>query len=399
MLLTSIFCLSNMQAEGYSNNCYSSVCDTCNDDCCCNRFWADAEYLYWTIQDSPKVFPLVLFSPTTIAPTLLTPDAKVVLGNEKIKNKWRSGGRFALGYWFDDSCTLGIEASYFFLPNVKKSRSVFSDAVPGSGFLSVPFFNVVTGAEDAYALSNSNPDLAGGAFSGFAAYRLKNRMQNAELNAIMNFQNDCNYSIDLIAGFRYWNFDEQFTFETFSPFLAVPGDVFRTVDKFDVENNFYGGQIGVKFNYCCDCFFFNVKGKLALGANCAHNRIHGHLIANDFSVPPFTAVSTFDGGIFALPTNIGHHKKTNFCVIPEVNVNVGYQIMDNLRLQVGYTFLYVSKVLRAVNQIDRNLNPTQSAAIEYTPTPVLAGVPSPLPFHKTRSLWAQGVSAGVEFTF
>ena len=73
--------------------------------------------------------------------------------------------------------------------------------------------------------------------------------------------------------------------------------------------------------------------------------------------------------------------------------------MKCLRIELGYTFLYASRVLFATRQLNRSLNPTQSAAIAYTPTPQLTGAPAPEPLFKTSSLWIQGLNVGLEFVY
>lgn len=382
--------------QGYDGDC----CYSC-EPCGCDRFWVDAEYLYWKIQDCPESVPLVVEG-STVSPILGSSGTKVVLGGKKINTNWRSGGKITLGYWFDDERCFGVEANYFLLPYLSKKHSVFSSGEPGTGFLGVPYFNVTTGAEASYALSNSNAAIQGGAWSGLGALRLQNRMQGAELNALFTLLNDCCscYQVGLLAGFRYWNFDERVTFFTSSPYLAHAGNVFQTKDKFEVENNFYGGQIGIEFDYACNCFFFNIKGKVALGANCSSVDIDGRFLTNDFNTTSFVGTpQAVVGGLFALPTNIGHHHKTYFSVLPEVSVNVGYKLWECLRLQVGYSFLYASNVLRAGKQINRHINPTQSGAIEYTTTPVLVGKAAPKACHKTQGIWAQGLNAGLVFSF
>lgn len=223
-------------------------------------------------------------------------------------------------------------------------------------------------------------------------------MQGAELNVMTTRPFDYHSRFKFLVGFRYWNFDDHLTFYTNSP--NIPGqqaNVFFTQDTFHTENNFYGGQIGAQFDYDYCSFFFNVKGKVALGAICQETVINGELVTNNFD--GFGASQTFKGGYFALPTNIGHHKKKQISVIPEVNVNIGYQFADCVRFQVGYTFLYVTNVLRATKQIDRSINPSQSQAISDKANAVLVGIPRPKARLRSDSLWTQGVSAGFEFQF
>lgn len=381
-----LVCISSTSVFIHANP--YDFCETC-----CDRFWLDADYLYWKIKDSPEPVPLVVSGPVVNdgVPTLGQPGTEVVLGGKKINTDWRSGGRFALGYWFDDARCLGVEASYFFLPSGSKSSTVSNDGSLGLPQLTIPFFNVLTGSESSTGLA------VPGQFSGLATLKLCNRMQGAELNMLTTISSDCSTSFGLLAGFRYWNFNENLRFFTDSPNIPPRRiDVFQTEDKFQAQNNFYGGQIGAAFDYSYCSFFLNVKGKVALGAMCQQGTINGSLLTDNFVLG--TPVE-YVGGYFALPTNIGRHKKTRFSVLPEVNVNIGYQITDCLRVQVGYTFLYVTNVLWAGKQIDRNINPTQSQAISNKGTAILVGEPSPKAKLGTEGLWAQGLNVGLGFKF
>lgn len=367
-----------MQGEAYSQ----TYCD--QDDLCCGcyRTWVNADYLYWKIKDSPEPVPLVVEQPVRNGP------AKTVLGGRKIDTGWRSGGRFTVGYWFDNSQCLGIEGNYFFLGKQSKKHTVRSDE-NGSPRLRVPYFNVTTGQGDSSALATP------GIFRGRGVLKLDNSMQGAELNLLSAIPAcDCLMHFRLLAGFRYWNFDEHLKFSANSPIISPPS-IYNYYDKFHVENNFYGGQIGGSFDYDCCSFFLNIKGKVAFGALCQKTVINGSFETNEFTGTP----ETFIGGFFALPTNIGHHKKTRFSVLPEIDLNIGYQVTDCLSLQIGYSILYVTNVLYAGKQIDRNINPTQSANIDFTPEPVLVGEASPKARMRTEGLWAQGFNAGFEFKF
>lgn len=387
--------LAQGQAQGA---CYDACCEyndtlSCGDIGCCNNFWAEADYLYWQIQDSPDSVPLVVEGPVVDdkAPTYGQPDTTVVLGGKSIKNDWRSGGRFALGYWFDDNHCLGIETNYFFLPKEHKKHRVFQDGQVGSTALGIPFFNVQTNKEDANFLANP------GKWKGFGELNLNNSMQGAELNVVGRLPYTCDFDLVAFAGFRYWNFYEGLKFFTDSPYINDPADIYSTVDRFDAENNFYGGQLGLLLGYNCNNFFFNVKGKVAVGAMCSEVKIDGHLLTNEYD--DYGAPVKYIGGYFTAPSNIGKHKTTNFSWIPEIDVNVGYKFFECMYVQIGYTAMYVSNVCWAGKQIDPRINPSQTTTYTENPTPELVGKPDPRPRNKTDGLWVQGVNAGIGFQF
>jgi hypothetical protein len=361
---------------------------------CTKRFWADADYLYWKLKDSPKIIPLVVEGPIVSdgTPVLGQPGTEIILGNKKIKNSWRSGGRFALGYWFDEKQQIGIEGNYFFLPRRTKKQSVSSNGSLGSAFLTIPYFDVNTNQESSFGIAHP------GQYSGKAVLKNSNTMQGAELNFLTTIITSCSLHFGVLAGFSYWNFVEHLSFNTSSPFVPPrPSDVFKSREKFSVRNNFYGGQIGAMFDYVYRKFFLNLKTKIALGGLCETANIHGTFYTNDFD--GFHAVQSFQGTYFALPSNTGSHKQTRFSVIPQGLINVGCQVIDSFRLQFGYTFLYATNVLWASKQLNRNINPTQSSLIEETPNPTLIGKPLPTGSPRTDNLWIQGINLGFELRF
>lgn len=367
---------AQMDTDAYGDFSYYDPCKVCK-----NQFWLEADYLYWHVQDSPKIIPLVIEQSVEEGPF------SVVLGGKKVKNDWHSGARFAVGYLFDACESLGVEINYFFLGGTSKHSSVAADA-NGSPPLRVPYFNVSTGLPD------SSPLATPGVFTGSASLNLSNKMQGAELNIIKEMPSDDCTSLKVFAGFRYWNFNDNVKFSAASPLVVIP-TVYNYQDTFRTQNNFYGGQMGAMYRQNVSCLFFDVKGKLAMGAMCQKSAIKGYFQTNEFT----GSVQTFEGGFFALPTNIGDHKKTRFSVIPELNVNFGYPITDDVCLRLGYSVIYVSGVLRAGKQISSSLNPTQSANIEFTPAPVLVGQASPKGRLRSSGLWVQGLNASLDYAF
>lgn len=326
-------------------------------------------------------------------PVLGAPDTSVVLGGKKIDTGWRSGARVNLGCWLDCDHCYGTELVYFYLPDESKHHSVSSDGSPNSPFLLVPYYNVASGAEDSTAIAS--PLLQ---FAGTSKLRLANKMQGFEWNVLATQPScDCGSRFIGLAGFRYWNFREHLTFTTNSPFISNAADIYKTKDKFSAGNNFYGGQIGLIWEYACGCLSITAKGKVALGAMRERLMIDGHLLTNEYNI--YGDVETYSGGYFALPTNIGKHSRTKFAAIPEFNFDIGYTLCDCLRVTLGYTIIYVNNVLRAGNQIDRKINPSQATTYTNATPPSLVGEASPKARMNSDSLWVQGLKAGLELSF
>ncbi len=103
------------------------------------------------------------------------------------------------------------------------------------------------------------------------------------------------------------------------------------------------------------------------------------------------------GGLLALNSNIGRFHKDHFSFVPEIGMNVGYQLNDNIRVFAGYNFLYWTGVLRPGDQIDRALDVTRIPNFPVAAAPV-SGLHPSVPF-KTTDFWATGVNVGIEFRY
>src|SRR5260370_32977697 len=57
-------------------------------------------------------------------------------------------------------------------------------------------------------------------------------------------------------------------------------------------------------------------------------------------------------------TNLGRGVCDSFCDVPGFRAEIGYQLTRHARFAIGYSFEYVSNVVRPGNQIDPVVNPT-----------------------------------------
>ena len=114
-------------------------------------------------------------------------------------------------------------------------------------------------------------------------------------------------------------------------------------------------------------------------------------------IQPGQPTRTLPGDLYALSSNIGGHSKSSFAVLPEGDVNVGWQALEHLRIRFGYSFMYLSKVARAGDQIDRTLNPN------LIPTSITYGLPGgprrPAVTITESDFTVQGLNFGLELLF
>jgi hypothetical protein len=114
-------------------------------------------------------------------------------------------------------------------------------------------------------------------------------------------------------------------------------------------------------------------------------------------VPPATPIVYPNDGVFAVRTNDGVYTRDVFTMIPQLNLELGYQLNCHWRAYVGYNAFYWGSVFQSGDQIDLFIDPRNvPSGTVYNPSQAL-----PFPGFKgqTSSFWGQGVNLGTEFRF
>jgi hypothetical protein len=366
------------------------TCDSCATGAACtpgccghcgsggDRWYASAEYLLWWFKGEP-VPPLVTSGSmgAAIPGALGMPGTSVLFGGRNEENGAHSGGRFYIGRWFGDEC-IAWEGGYFFLgPGVTN----FVASSTGSPILARPIINAATGSETTELVAGP------GVLAGTVAVQTRSSMWGAETNLRTHLWCGCRSTLDVLAGFRTLGLDEDLFVRENLTVLAAPGGAFSLVDHFRTENRFYGGQVGAEWQCHIRRWDLGIKTKLAIGATDQLVTISG----NDVVTDPVNGTRSFNGGLLALPSNIGTYNRNKFTFVPEVGFTVGYNLTDHLRCFAGYNFLYWSSVARPGPQIDRTVNVNQIAP------PIPGGPPRPAFSFNPTDFWAQGVNVGLEY--
>jgi hypothetical protein len=361
------------------------------------RFWARTEYLLWWVKNAPLPIPLVSTGDAVNdnPPGALGQNGtRVLLGNSGLDFRTFSGMRFTLGGWINGCGDIGMEASGFVLERRSNRFFAASDGA-GNPLLAFPFFNRTPGFEREDSLRISDPT-ANGQFAGNVLVASSLQLWGAEFNGVVALWRTPSVDYTLLVGFRYMDLQESLRIlNQTNDFSVNPNTVTLLQDGFNTRNQFYGGQVGGRFNWQRDRLSLDVTGKLALGATHQVVDIQG----SSTQTGPFAATpGTFPGGFFAQPSNIGRTSANQFAVLPSLEMKVGYQITERLRAFVGYDVLYWNQVVRPGNQIDRNVNLTQSSVLGGFGG-VMAGPTAPAPLFQRSDFWAQGVTFGVEFRY
>jgi len=371
---------------GYDNCGSRCPCGPCGPE---GRIWGSAELLLWWTRGQ-YLPPLITMSPPGAGGIL--PGARILYGDGRVGEGVRPGFRVRAGAWLDECNMCGIEASFYFLGN-RNQAYVTPDCVPGE-YIGRPFFNVapvdVNGLPRVPAWTAE--DVCDVDLIGNVRINTYSDLYGADVNFRRNLVCHQDGRIDLIAGFRYQRIEDRLSIveNLFTLLTQPPGINFIVRDSFRTVNDFYGGQFGAAGEFRSGRVFLDWRSLIAMGPTVHTAQIRGSTTRTIPGNPPTS--ETRVGGLLALDTNIGNYQTTRFTVLPEIALNLGYQITQLTRIFVGYTMLYQSSVVRAGEQIDMRVNATH---IPFGALPPQGPLNPAFQFNYN-SYWAQGVNFGLQ---
>jgi hypothetical protein len=351
------------------------------------QFWAEVDYLAWTVKGD-KLPPLVTSSPPgTIrsqAGVLGFPGTSVLFGDSTVNDGWRSGLRAQIGYWFDSQKTRGLEGGAFGLEQVSTG---FSAASGGSPILARPFFDAILLQQSASLV------VFPGALAGSVNINETSRLFGANALYRQQIGSWGTERLSVLVGYRYLHSSDDLGISTSStvtdPAGPIPlGTIVGVNDSFKTRSDFHGLDLGLIGEFTQGPWMLEGRAKVALGANFNSAEINGSTSVNTGGV-----VATLPGGLLALPSNIGNFSETRFAVVPELTLKAGYRFAPGWQLIGGYDLLYWTGVQRAGNAIDTAINPN------LIPPGSGPGPQRPQFQFNSSPLFAQGFSAGVRYEF
>ncbi|MCM2373098.1 BBP7 family outer membrane beta-barrel protein [Aporhodopirellula aestuarii] len=320
-------------------------------------FWARAEYMH-LILDGQMAPPLV----TTSTAGTLREDAGVLgltstttlFGGNKLGDEERSGGRFEIGRYYGDT-GLGISASFLFAEDVHENFS--GDSVT-YGILARPFVDVSPGG-----LGN-DAELVGfpGELIGDVDVRSSTSFHAGDV--LLRGMLLCNRDRELegFFGYTYIRLDDDLSIHDFKRVVGGGGGLainttLDETDRFATENNFDGAAFGIRGQTCFGRWSLATMMKLGLGVTRSTITASG---STTTSVPTAggTDVSTRNTGLLVQDSNAGTRDDDEFAVAPEIRLVLNRRFNRDWSISVGYQLLYLSRVIRAGEQIDPLLNLT-----------------------------------------
>ena len=353
------------------------------------QFWGSVEHLWWRLKDD-TVPPLVTTGPATFPVGFLGFPGTTTLFGGNIDRGTLNGVRVRGGMWLDACKTVAIEASGFYLCDDDNSTTFTSAQFP---VLARPFTDVNPGGPNSEFLAF--PGLATGTVT--VSDRLE-KFCGGTLAVRCPICVTCNSGLSALAGFQYLTLKEELSIvETprgspTNPFPGGAGTQFIATDTFRTENQFFGGFVGLNGYLNHGCWVFGAYGTVGAGCNRQVVDISGSLV----TIPSGGRATVQPGGLLAIPgRNIGRWENNEFSTVSELGVTVGYQLSPNVQVFGGYTWLFWTNVVRPGSEIDPVLDTTRIP--NFGGAPATSARPF-VPFNQV-DFWAQGVSAGVRFSW
>ncbi len=350
--------------------------------------WFRTDFLTWGLPASRLKTPIVTTGDPNdpCAGNISLPSTRVLFGSQDFKNDHATGIRFVFGTWLDSAHDFGVEVNGFTMFRENHAFQIASDN-NGNAPIYLPAYNLQCTREDAAAIADP---LA--FFGGSVRANIDMKLYGGELNGLLNVQRAEGFEWSLLGGVRFLELRESFNLNAVSRDLVLNQQI-SIADHFETTNDFLGGQLGTRLRWRHRRFLFDLAGKLALGGVQRSRVIFGQ--SNSIG-PDATNPGTFPGGFYAQPSNIGRTSDVTFAVMPALELKLGFQIASGIVASVGYDLFYLNQSIRVANQIDRNLNLSQSAVLG-TATPIAPIAPRQI--NDSSDLLVQGLSFGLEIRY
>ncbi|MDA0659188.1 MAG: BBP7 family outer membrane beta-barrel protein, partial [Planctomycetota bacterium] len=244
---------------------------------------------------------------------------------------------------------------------------------------------VQTGAQDAQLI----------VFPGFVSGNLdihsESKFQAYEVNLRRKRYRIGTCAVEGLVGYRGATLDDSIRFS--SSTLGLSGPLLNASialnEAFVTENQFHGGQLGLRWvnQRCCD-WSAEFLAKVGLGNTQSHVTVTGTTTASLAGQS-----QTTQAGLLAQGTNIRSLEQNEFSTLSEFGVSIRRHFPCDLTMNLGYSFLHWSDVLRAGETIDPGVNPSQ------IPPNTLTGTARPELQLDSQAFWAQGLTVGLEYLF
>ncbi len=342
--------------------------------------WVSVDYLMWWSRGA-SLPPLVTTGVQHGA--LNDPALGILVGDTRVDNGIRSGGRVNVGTWLNPDQTFGIGASFVDLQNMATNFAVNS---PGAPLIARPFVNASTATDDSIVIASP------GQFSGTVTARTTNSFIGFDTFFRRALAFGPGKRLDILYGYQYLQLsdsldirDQSISTDPTSPVFPL-GTVFNGQDQFRAANRFNGFELGLMSERRRGIWSLATTGKVGLG------NMHQTVIINGSHavIEPTGPSANGAGDVLTQPSNIGRYDRNTFSAVPQAMINLGCQITPRLRANFGYSIIYIGNVAQAARQIDPTVDPNQFNG---------ASGKFPAFSWQQNSFWLQGLNFGLNYQY
>jgi hypothetical protein len=202
-----------------------------------------------------------------------------------------------------------------------------------------------------------DPNFPGFSFSDQITTSFHSQLNNVELNVLRNFQ-----EISFLAGFRFVNLSDNFDWKIRQNQIA-PED-FSGAYGASVNNNLFGGQLGLQWRHDSHGFIFETTGKAGIFGNQAS--ANGSIKEVDSSAGD-SNIRLPDGRGFA----------TAF--VGDLNFTGGFHLSQVLSVRAGYNLLWVNNAAMSPDRLTSEVSSDEA-----------------VPLYMHRRVFLHGANVGLE---
>ncbi|WP_171470384.1 BBP7 family outer membrane beta-barrel protein [Frigoriglobus tundricola] len=345
------------------------------------RLWATGDYLlmwYTPMRTVPLIqsVPSAQVNNSTLSGvTTIFPD-----NNNHINFGAFSGVRASVGANWDK---FGVDVGGFVLERQTQSAAVFNDGTP----FAIARGYTAAGATAPTSLLVSFP----GQYSGGVAAAAQSQLWGAEANVRRAWYAFLSDSTDLILGFRYIDLNERLAID--SPSYFPNGNSLDVRDAIRTRNTFYGGQVGFasRIGGTERGLGFEFTTKSGLGGVAQRAELVGSntvVAAGVADVQP--------GGLYVRGLNAGTFTRDKFAYMQDLGIRLTYNFNPWVQVSFGYSFLYLSSVMRPGKAIDPVVNDSN---VRFVANPTPSDLPRPAFAWRAEELVVQGMTFGLRIQY
>ncbi len=381
-------------------------------------FTLRGEYLLWRTSHGRLSAPLITTSTAPSVPgdlgALGQPSTVILLNKGDYDYNNLDGGRVTMGMAFP--WMVPFEISGFGFSRKLNLFSETSDGSAGTRLLARPVqlvdpANVGAGnigTESSFLIAVPQINVNGANFSVNGSVSVTSELDfwQGDVTFLSNFFESDALTTDFLLGYQHTDLTERLnitqtngpsvnTAVNFNGNIGLTNVQTTVIDQFETLNRFDGGVIGFRNVLTNRRISLIMDSKVAVGVTDNRLRIRGNsTLTQAVADRPFTTVN---GGILAVPSNIGESSRSEFSIIPQVNAHLSFQLNYNFRVFAGYNLMYWSHVTRAGSHVSNIVDPRQIPTSDAFTG--ITGTSPTRPDVHIQGFIAQGFNFGFEIGF